>query len=131
MQSEQPARVSEVMGQGERLRQVLIQAQCPRDGPGDLRNFNRMREARPVVVTLVVHEHLRLVLQPPEGRRMDDAVTVAGKVRTRRGRRFRHQAATAPGGVAGIGLQVAHGHHIPAVLDKCPAKPSKPIQVAH
>jgi hypothetical protein len=36
-----------------------------------------MGEARPVVVALVVDENLGLVLQPPEGGGMDDAVAVA------------------------------------------------------
>src|SRR5580765_4013196 len=43
----------------------------------DLRHLERMGEARPVVVALVIDEDLRLVLEPPERGRMDDAVAVA------------------------------------------------------
>ena len=36
-----------------------------------------MREPRPIIIAFVVDENLRLVLQPPEGRAVDDAVTIA------------------------------------------------------
>jgi hypothetical protein len=38
-----------------------------------------MREPRAEMITLMVDKHLRLVLQAPEGRGVDDAVAVALK----------------------------------------------------
>ena len=70
-------RMAEIVGQRQRLGQVLVEAQLARDGAGDLRHLQRVRQPRAVVVALVEHEHLRLVGEPPEGRRMQDAVAVA------------------------------------------------------
>ena len=50
----------------DRLRQVLVEPQRPRDRARDLRRLERVREPRAVVVALRRHEHLRLVLEPPE-----------------------------------------------------------------
>ena len=69
-------RVAEVVAERDRLGQVFVQAQLPRDAPGDLRDLDRMRQAGPEVVSLERDENLRLVLQPPERARMDDAVAV-------------------------------------------------------
>jgi hypothetical protein len=48
-----------------------------RDRARDLRDLERVRHARAVVVALGGDEHLRLVLQAPEGLGVDDAVAVA------------------------------------------------------
>ena len=77
-------RVAEVMGKGQGLGQVLIQAQRPGDRARDLRHLDRMGQPRPVMVALVIDEDLRLVLQPAEGRGMDDPVAVAREGRARR-----------------------------------------------
>src|SRR5258708_12872378 len=42
----------------------------------DLRHFEGMRQACAVIVALVVDEDLRLVFEPPEGRRVQDAIPV-------------------------------------------------------
>ena len=70
-------RVAEIVGQRHRLAEILVEPQRAADGAGDLRHLERMGEPRAVVVALVIDEDLRLVLQPPERRRMDDAVAVA------------------------------------------------------
>ncbi len=70
-------RVPEVVAEPDRLGQVLVEPQCARDGPGDLRDLERVREPRAVVVALGRDEHLRLVLQPPERLAVDDPVAVA------------------------------------------------------
>src|SRR5665213_1446332 len=70
-------RVAEVMRQRQRLGEMLIQAQRPRQAARDLRHFEAVRQPGAVVVALVIDEDLGLVLQTPEGRRMDDAVAVA------------------------------------------------------
>ncbi len=59
-------RMAEVVAQPDRLGQVLVQAQRPRDGARDAAGLERVREPRAVVVALGVDEHLRLVLEPAE-----------------------------------------------------------------
>jgi hypothetical protein len=70
-------RVAEVMGQRHGLGQVLVEAQRAGHGAGDLRHLQRMGQAGAEIVALMLHEDLRLVLEPPEGRGMDDPVAVA------------------------------------------------------
>ena len=74
-------RVAEVVAERDRLGQVLVQAECPRDAARDLRDLDRVGQARPEVVALVRDEDLRLVLQAAEGARVDDPVSVARVVR--------------------------------------------------
>ena len=102
-------RVAQVVGQGNRLDQVFIDAQGPSNGAPQLRDLQRMRETRAEQVALVIQENLRLVDQPPEGRGMHDAVAVALVV----GARGRHglgvAAPTRARRVAGVGRQGIHG----------------------
>ena len=56
---------------------ILIQAQRPSDGAGDLRHFQRMRQARAEVVALRSDEDLRLMGKPPKRFRVQNLVTVA------------------------------------------------------
>ena len=51
----------------DRLDQVLVEAQRPRDGPRDLRDLQRVGQAGAVVVALGGDEDLGLVLEAPEG----------------------------------------------------------------
>ena len=74
-------RMAEIVRQRQRLGQVLVQGQHAGDGAGDLRHLQAVGEARAVVIALVEHEHLRLVGQPPERRRMHDAVAIPLKGR--------------------------------------------------
>ena len=76
-------RVPEVVAEGDRLGQVLVEAQRAGDAARDLRHLDRVGQARPEVVALVRDEDLRLVLEPAEGARVDDAVAVARVVRPR------------------------------------------------
>src|SRR3546814_5665897 len=63
-------------------------------GPGGadrarvLRHLGRVGQPRAVVIALVVDEDLGLVLKPPEGAGMDDAVAVALKAGARRALRL-------------------------------------------
>src|SRR5258708_533704 len=70
-------RMSDVVGERDRLGEVLVQAQGAGGRARDLRDLDRVREARAVVVALVVDEHLRLVDEAPEGARVDDPLAVA------------------------------------------------------
>jgi hypothetical protein len=69
--------VAQVVGQGDALDQVLVEAEGARDRAGDLGHLDGVGEAGAVVVPLVVDEDLGLVLEPPEGGRVDQPVAVA------------------------------------------------------
>src|SRR5919107_259204 len=70
-------RVAEVVAEPDRLREVLVQAECARDAPRDPARLERVREPGAVMVALRRDENLRLVLEPPERLRVDDPVAVA------------------------------------------------------
>jgi hypothetical protein len=68
--------VPEVVTEGDRFRQVLVEAKAARDRPGDLRDFQCVSEARPVMIAFGEKQDLGLVFQPPEGFGVDDTVAV-------------------------------------------------------
>ena len=70
-------RVAHVVPEPDRLGQILVQPQRPRDDARDRGRLERVGHARAVVVAVRVDEDLRLPLQPPERLRVDDAVAVA------------------------------------------------------
>src|SRR5215217_2147716 len=59
------------------LDQVLIEAECPADGPGNLSDLQGMREAGAIVVAGGTDKDLGLMHQPAETLRMDHPVPVA------------------------------------------------------
>jgi len=70
-------RMTKVMGQRERLSQIFIQTQGPRDSARNLSDLQRMCETRAVVIALVINEDLCLVLKPPERAGMNNPVAIA------------------------------------------------------
>ena len=80
-------RVAEVVAERDRLGQVLVEPQRARDRARDLRDLERVRQARAVVVALGREEDLRLVREAPERLAVDDAVAVALEVGAERVRR--------------------------------------------
>ena len=89
-------RVAEIVREGQRLGEILVQPQRAGQGAGDLRHLDGVGQARAEMIALVVDEDLRLVLQPPERRGVDDPVAVALEFAARRRTRLAHQpAATA------------------------------------
>ena len=77
-------RVAEIMAERDRLGEIVVEPQRPRQRAGDLRHLDRMGEAGAEMVALVMDEHLRLVGEAAEGGRMDDAVAVALELGARR-----------------------------------------------
>jgi len=75
-------RMSQVMREANRLGQHLVEIERPGDRARDLRHLERMRQARAIVVALVVDEHLGLVREPAKRSAMDDAVAIAAKIVT-------------------------------------------------
>ena len=96
-------RVAQVVRQRQGFGQFLVQAQAAADRAGDVRDFQRMGQARPVMVAFVGDEDLGLVLHPAECRRVNDPVAVALEHRARRTFRLGVQAAAAARRIACIG----------------------------
>ena len=70
-------RMTHVMAEADRLREILVQPQRPCDAARDRRCLQRVRHPRPVVIAGRIDEDLRLALQPAERLRVQDAVAVA------------------------------------------------------
>ena len=70
-------RMAEVVGEAQRLGQILVEAERAGDGPADLRDFEAVGQADPEMVAVGSDEHLGLVAQAAEGDRVDDPVAVA------------------------------------------------------
>ena len=68
--------VPQIVAQGDRLGQILIQAQRPRDGTGDLGYLEGMGQAGTVMIPFGRQENLRFVLETAERFRMQDAIPV-------------------------------------------------------
>ena len=69
-------RMSQVVAQGDGLRQRLVEPQGLGDGPGDLGDLQRVGQARPVVIPLRGQEDLCLMLEPAECLAVQDPVSV-------------------------------------------------------
>jgi hypothetical protein len=70
-------RVAEVVRQRHGFGEVAVEAQRLGDGARDLRGLHRVREPSPVVVALVVYEHLGLVLESAKRGAVDDPIAIA------------------------------------------------------
>ena len=93
-------RVAEVVTEPDRLGEVLVQPERPRDVARDAAGLERVGEAGAVVVALGGDEHLGLVLEPPERLGVDDPVAVALERRAVLGVRL---GACPAGGIGGRG----------------------------
>jgi hypothetical protein len=70
-------RVADVVGEAERLGEILVEPQRPGDRAADLRDFQAVGQADPEMVAVGRDEDLRLVAEAPERDRVDDPVAVA------------------------------------------------------
>ena len=100
--------VAEVVRQGERFREIFIEAEFAGDGAGDLGDFDAVGEARAEEIADVVDENLCFVLELAEGGAVDDAVAVALPGAARGGFGLRVQAAAGGCGLDGVGGE-GHG----------------------
>ena len=89
-------RVPEVVGQRQRLGEVLVHPENTADRARDLRHLQAVGEARAVVIPLVIDEDLGLVLEPAERRAVDNAVAVALEGRSRAAFQFWVETPAAP-----------------------------------
>ena len=72
-------RMAEVVAKRRRLGQILVEAERAAERAGDLGDLQSVRQSGAEMVALVEHEHLGLVSEPAERRRMDDSVAVAAE----------------------------------------------------
>ena len=77
-------RMAEIVGERERLGQILVEPERARERAGDLGDFERMGQPGAEMVALVEDEDLGLVGEPAEGGRMDDPVAIAAEIVARR-----------------------------------------------
>ena len=96
-------RMAEVVGQRQRLGQVLVEPERARERAGDLGDLERMGEPGAEVIALVEDEDLGLVGEPAERGGMDDAVAIAAERVAGRRRRLRVEPAAAPARIGRIG----------------------------
>ena len=96
-------RVAEVMGERQRLGQVLVEPERAGERAGDLGHFERVGEPGAEMIALVKDEDLRLVGEPAERGRMDDAVAIAAERIAGGRRRLAVEPAAALGRVGRIG----------------------------
>jgi hypothetical protein len=69
-------RMAHVVSEADRLDEIFVQPQGPRDAACDRRRLQRVRHARAVVVACRVDEDLGLAFEPAERLRVEDAVAV-------------------------------------------------------
>jgi hypothetical protein len=100
--------VAEVVRQGDGLGQILVEVQRTRDRAGDLGHLQAVGQPRAEVIALMVHEHLGLVFETPEGGGVDDAIAVPLKFIARLGRVLRDAPSAGNRHGDGVGRQIRH-----------------------
>src|SRR5258708_23115651 len=74
--------MAQVVREADALDEIEVGAERCRNTAPNLRHFQRMSEARAVIIALVVDEDLRFIFQPPKCCRVQDAVTIFLKDRS-------------------------------------------------
>ena len=92
-------RVADIVGERQRFGEILVQPEQAGGGARDLADFQRMGQARAVMIAFMGDENLRLLLQAAEGVGVDDAVAVALEIGARGARRLRMEPAARAVGV--------------------------------
>src|SRR5262252_9945271 len=95
--------MAEVVGERQRLRQILVEPERARERAGNLRDLQRMGQTGAKMIAVVKDENLGLVREPPEGARMDDAVAIAAEDIAGRAHRLWVEPAAAPARSGRIG----------------------------
>ena len=81
-------RMTDVMDKSERFGKLGVQSQCRSNGAGNLRDFQRMRQAIAEMVRIARSEYLRLGFEAAKRTRMDNPIAVTRVVTAVRVRRF-------------------------------------------
>ena len=69
--------VAHVMAKSDGFDQVLVEAKSSPDGPRDLGDFQRVSQARSVVIAERIDEDLGFVLESAEGLGVEDAISIS------------------------------------------------------
>ena len=69
--------MAQIVRERERFGEILVETEGACDGARDLRNLQRMRQPRPVMVTLVGDKDLCLLLQTAECAGVNDPVAIS------------------------------------------------------
>jgi len=72
-------RMAKIVSERQRLGEILVKPQPPRQGPCDLRDFKRVGEPGAIMIAFIENENLGLMLEAPKGGGMDDAVAIAAE----------------------------------------------------
>jgi len=80
--------MAEIMRQRQRLGEILVEPELTGKRAGNLRDFQRVRQARAIMIALVKYEYLCLVLQAAERGRMNDPVAITPERTAGFARRF-------------------------------------------
>ncbi len=104
-------RVPEVVRQGDRLDEVFVDAELPGDRATDLRDLERMRQARAEEIAFVIDEDLGLVLEPAERAGVDHAIAVPLERRPPGRVRLGVAPAARQLRARGVGRETAAVHH--------------------
>ena len=122
-------RMANIVRQAERLGQILVDAERPRNRAADLRHFKAVRQPDAEMIAIGREKYLRLVAQPAKGDRVDDPIAIALEGIARppgRATRFGMQPAAALRRMTGIGRKRHFAGNFstasPAALDQ--TKPS-------
>ena len=107
-------RMSQVMGQADGLRQILVESQHPGNGARNLRPFEGMGQTVSIVIALVMDKYLGLVLEAPKSPGVNHSVSITLKSRAKRMLLFRMKATS--GGCAS-GRYRRQGPTLPLFLD--------------
>jgi hypothetical protein len=76
-------RMTYIVNQRKRLRQIFVQAKRGRNGPGDLRNLDRVGQAAAKMIGGAAGKYLGLARETPEGTGLHDALAIALERRAR------------------------------------------------
>lgn len=106
-------RVTEVVRQRNGFGEILVEAQGTGNATGDLGDLQAVRQAGTEEIALVIDENLRLVLEPAESSRVDDAVTIALELAAQRRTIFDVATTARIGGSHRVGGKLRHLRHGP------------------
>ena len=104
-------RMAEVVGKRDRLGEVVVDPERPRQRPGDLRHFDAVGEAGAKMVSVVGDKDLGLVGEPPKRRGVDDAVPIALELASRRRGRLGDEPAGRTRRVGGVRRRAPAARH--------------------
>ena len=127
-------RMPNVVNQGQSLSQVRIEIERAGDRAGDLRYFERVREAIAEMIGVTNGEDLGLRFEAAECARMDDAVAIASVVVAIAMRRLRPAATGGASNVHGVRSErhrriVCQGGYAPRIVEARNTGGLKPKQV--